>query len=1308
MTSVASVFEVLDGLRDDLRDLAARRAAEEAGHRKALAIEEARARAGLDHEERRHAEAADQTAGRFREALARADDWHRARSERLDRARHQAGRSMVERIEAREGQRKYELQREMLRVTRDRDARLVAADATLAAWSAHLAEQKRLLERMERSAEATLGVYGGWFRDRWARAHEAVDADLSGSEDRLAERLGSVLQGLDGDLESIRRRILPRLSGWWPVGLALAFLPGVAVPVLQHLGTGHLTYMAAAGMTGAAVALGVLLHFAGRRGVSMAAGRVLEALVQARVLHEACAGKAAATHRDEREAAHRTHDEAAERAAQAWREAVERAVRERTDYPARLEARFSRARARQERLGQSRRQGIEADRNAVEEAQHRDHQERRAAIERESRQRHEVIASRHRDAMAALDAEWEQRVRPAFDRLEAARLNPVAGSPGWDDGRWAGWVPPDLFAGSVRLGRLEVDLPRFTGLADPDERRTGDGLDWFAVPLLLTFPEQGSLWIETRGAGRDMAISALNQVVLRLLAESPPGRVGLTVIDPVGLGGSFAGFMHLTDQAEHLLDGRLWTQPGQIEERLGELNEHLEKVIQSYLRDEYATIAEYNREAGHIAERYRFLVIADFPVHFSELALRRLRNILINGPRCGVYTLAHHDTRQALPGEFPIQEWQAGTVLLRAGPGATGFAVADREMAGLDLQLEKAPASDIAIPLLHRVARASADSHRVEVPFQQVAPEEKEMWSLETRTELRVPIGRTGATKLQYLSLGKGTRQHALIAGKTGSGKSTLFHVLITNLSLWYPPEEVEFYLVDFKKGVEFKCYAAHRLPHARVVAIESDREFGVSVLQRVDEELRRRGDLFRAAGVQSLDGYRASADAGPMPRVLLLIDEFQEFFVEEDRLAQTASLLLDRIVRQGRAFGVHAVLGSQTLGGAYTVARSTLGQMVVRIALQCNEADAYLIMDDGNAAPRMLSRPGEGIYNDAAGVREGNSPFQTVWLPDGLRDRCLARVRQRADRLGDTGGPMIFEGDAPADLRENGAMRALWEAPVPEAPPAAGRIWLGAPNAIKGPTEVTFGRRRGDHLLVVGQREEAATAMMVGALAALGAQYPPGRAHFLVLDGHPPDGRSRRLLDRLAESMCHEIVLGSAAELEPILAQAGEALRTAIERGDAGTERTQFLLLHGLEQFRRLRAEDDFGYRSEDAPATSAERLKALLEDGPGHGVHVLATVETYADVVQAVGRKTLSEFGWRVLFQMGANDSANLIDSPLGGRLGLHRALLYQEREGTTELFRPYAIPDDAWMDEACAVLTERSDRRQGDPSRGPASHP
>ncbi len=144
----------------------------------------------------------------------------------------------------------------------------------------------------------------------------------------------------------------------------------------------------------------------------------------------------------------------------------------------------------------------------------------------------------------------------------------------------------------------------------------------------------------------------------------------------------------------------------------------------------------------------------------------------------------------------------------------------------------------------------------------------------------------------------------------------------ITNLALNYSPDEIDLYLIDFKKGVEFKVYASQELPHASVVAIESEREFGISVLERLDAELRLRADRFRDAGVQDLNGYRNVPGTPPMPRILLIVDEFQEFFVEEDKLAQEAALWLDRLVRQGRAFGVHVILGSQSLGGAFTLAQ--------------------------------------------------------------------------------------------------------------------------------------------------------------------------------------------------------------------------------------------------------------------------------------------------------------------------------------------------------------------------------------------------
>ena len=152
-------------------------------------------------------------------------------------------------------------------------------------------------------------------------------------------------------------------------------------------------------------------------------------------------------------------------------------------------------------------------------------------------------------------------------------------------------------------------------------------------------------------------------------------------------------------------------------------------------------------------------------------------------------------------------------------------------------------------------------------------------------------------------------------------------------------------------------------------------------MLQRLDVELKARGEIYRELGCQDLAGYREARPEVPMPRVLLIVDEFQEFFVEDDKIAQEVTLLLDRLVRQGRAFGMHVILGSQTLGGQYSLPKATLGQMAVRIALQCSEADAHLILSEDNTAARLLTRPGEAIYNDANGMIEGNNLFQVVWL---------------------------------------------------------------------------------------------------------------------------------------------------------------------------------------------------------------------------------------------------------------------------------------------------------------------------------------
>ena len=53
------------------------------------------------------------------------------------------------------------------------------------------------------------------------------------------------------------------------------------------------------------------------------------------------------------------------------------------------------------------------------------------------------------------------------------------------------------------------------------------------------------------------------------------------------------------------------------------------------------------------------------------------------------------------------------------------------------------------------------------------------------------------------------------------------------------------------------------------------------------------------------------------------------------------------------------------------------------------------------------------------------------------------------------------------------------------------------------------------------------------------------------------------------------------------------------------------------------------------------------------------------------------------RALFQKSANDSASLIDSPKASNLGLHRALLFNDKESYIEVFRPYALPPAEWLE-------------------------
>ncbi len=1213
------------------------------------------------------------------------------RKKRIGKAYQGSKEQRLQEIENQVGGKKYEAQKRTLQAERDRTQHLSDNAKRHEESKAALAAEQQALVGLETQTQAAFKGYPV-FLTQLSGGDVAAAPPAEMDEQAVLRELNRAVGEGKRQLEQFQGRMLLKLfrypALWVVLGILFAMLPFG----LNLAGKSAITYAQAIGAGAGVIVLALVLRTLGQKGASAAALELTKSLHRARALENASYALATAHFEREQqrvalefETTIRNTDQElkqfslkAGEARVACRmtadEKTVRITRKHEDQYRRRQAQIESA--YQERLKRSGAEGVERSarlKKAMDESLKRFNEESEKAL-------------------ATLAAEWRERVVPAFESVAAANALSQKLFPAWTPEYIEGWTPPSHFAHAAKFGEVEVDLPALIESPVPaDPRFPLPAGTAFKLPLCLGYPEAGSLLLETEGTNQASAVHTLNEAILRLISSAPPGRLVFTILDPVGLGQNFAGVMHLADYEEQLINSRIWTQSTQIEQKLGELNEHMEKVIQMYLRNEYKTIAEYNEQAGVIAEKYHFVVVADFPANFSDVAAKRLMSIAASGARCGVYTLIHWDRRLPLPQDFIPDELRKSSFCLTLRDQQV--LPQGKPFPGVRVTLEPPPPAELAISLVNLIGRGSRDSMRVEVPFEHVMPPAEEVWSEDTTAELRVPIGRTGATKLQYLEVGKGTRQHGLIAGKTGSGKSTLFHVVITNLALWCSPDQVEFYLVDFKKGVEFKCYAAKKLPHARVVAIESDREFALSVLQRVDDELRRRGDLFRKLGVQDIPGYKRAGGEQKIPRSLLIIDEFQEFFVEDDKIAQTAALLLDRIVRQGRAFGIHVLLGSQTLGGAYTVARTTLGQMVIRIALQCNEADAYLIMDDSNPAPRLLSRPGEGIYNDAAGALQGNSPFQVVWLPDAVRDKYLDKVNEHAVASGvELAEPVVFEGNAPADVRENRLLAKLLHNPPPASGPA--RLWLGAPNSIKGPTEAIFRRQGGSHLLMVGQREETVLALLSLGVLALAAQFPPGGVRLILCETTPPGTSVRAYLEEVLQSSAQGVTLVKPGEVSGLMQELELELKRRTEEPDPDSAPPIFLFIQDLQKFAKLRYEEDFSFSGGGASeANPGAIFNSLLSEGARLGIHIITTCDTYNNVSRFLSRKALSEFEMRVLFQMSANDSASLIDSPRASMLGMQRALFYNAHEGYLETFRPYALPPLEWVESVRGNRDSRS---------------
>lgn len=812
------------------------------------------------------------------------------------------------------------------------------------------------------------------------------------------------------------------------------------------------------------------------------------------------------------------------------------------------------------------------------------------------------------------------------------------------------------------------------------------------MPALLPIIGRQNLVIKAAGVNKETVRAAIQSIMLRLIATFPPGQLRLVCIDPVGLGSTVAGF--IKGLPDFLTGGYASYDPRDIEKRLADLEAHMAHVNQKYLGISYPSMEEYNRKAGQIEEPYRLLIVTDFPARFSETAAQRLISISTNGPATGVYTIAMIDTdKKEMPYGFNLSDLERTASIISCEDSTCQWL--EDGLKEYQLTFDRIHSKELFVNIISQVGAAAITASEVKIPFTSLAPDVRNWWQEDSRAGVLGPIGHFGAKEVQHFLLDEKLLNSALIIGRQGSGKSTLLHTIINSLATTYPPTELELFLLDLKE-VEFKDYAIHQLPHARVVAIDCEREFGLSVLRGLDRELRLRMDLFRENGVRNLSGYRDKIGTH-LARILLIVDEFQELFSADDRLARDADALLARMVKEGRAFGINILLASQTLAGQHTISSATRNLIPIRIALQCSDADSRLILSDENDQARLLERPGEAIYNSMNGRMEGNTRFQVAWIGDEERTELLTKIKAQAIERGYRRAEpqIVFEGNAPAKIAHNRTLVKLMKAREWSGIMLGHRVyaWIGEPVEIRPHTAAIFRRQSRSNLLILGQNEyeESAVAMLSSSVLSLASQQDSISARFVLLNMTESEGSWHSLPGTLARALPHVTEVVKRRDMTEVINGLAKDVSKRIdtEIDEQPQYPSIYFVIFGLHRARQLRRDEGNNYLSygvidaEEHERTLNELLALICREGPEVGVHTLVWCDTYSSLSRVFERREIYEFGLRVALHMGTDESRNFIDSEAASQLGPYRALLYdEERTGQLVKFRPYEVPNEEWV--------------------------
>ncbi|MBQ9890293.1 MAG: ribosomal protein L7/L12 [Firmicutes bacterium] len=834
------------------------------------------------------------------------------------------------------------------------------------------------------------------------------------------------------------------------------------------------------------------------------------------------------------------------------------------------------------------------------------------------------------------------------------------------------------------------------------------------IPYAQKLADGISLFMSYDPSDRAYVQSLIQPLLLKLFMSFPAGKLEATMIDPLELGASFPDIPKLATgpNSARIIDTKIWSKERDIETAIATMRQKLENMTQAYGGDTESRLKK---------EVVRVLAITDFPSNFSDTALKDLHAIVRNSASLGVcvFICCNDNELEKLMQRNGtlVSEITQSLVETKACTrnGKKTLALLGDRNSGITLELD--PMEDVLArkdKILEQIAGV-IDHMQLKIEhFDSMFRDDiydSNNWFTGNHDEIAIPLGIKGANTIVKMVLGRGggsTEHHALIAGQTGAGKSTLLHTLIMSTLISYSPDEVQMYLLDFKEGVEFSAYTRYRLPSLRVVAINSEREFGLNVLKELCTELEVRAKHFTRYGVSDINAYSKLSDVPKVPKLLLIFDEVQELFrnrSESDNISAECLSCINRLVMQGRAAGIHLILACQDFRNCAGL-EQFFSQMAIRVAVKGSEDGAASILSSDNSGIRTLQNQpaGAAIYNGGGGVESANNFFQVSYINEAERLDLLSRL------------DAYFTDPDVAPVYEDEQTRVLLTNAEDDIQNCFNRLILERADSIHhlGKASDGYGlllgqgfsrekkfipelrRKDRDNLLVVSRDEKMALGMFE--LAAMSVLYEElhtnadkANALVYIVDLFADELASGECdFDFLEEQFPQQVKIAKVGDTPDLIDNLYETVIGRAEGRYPSDERI-FLLFFGINRARRLRTSrlyDDYS----DNELSPIEKLQKITALGPKNGVNCIVWGESIRSIEQMLGDRYDAMFDKRIAYGLDA-DSMDALVAETNGSTVRGKTAVYMDisTDVKNTHFRPYDVPAKVWMERYAQVYDE-----------------